>query len=102
MVDELDSVKSEIVKILTEKNNYLKQNDELQEYKASYEDLELENKHLKQQLFKMMEEQKSNNETEQVPEFLDVRSSPDGKANMSMIDEQEIDEKRIEKKERHR
>jgi len=102
LVDELDSVKSEIVKILTEKNNYLKQNDELQEYKASYEDLELENKQLKQQLLKMMEEQKSNNETKQAPEFLDARSSPDGKANTSMTDEQGKDEKRIEKKERHR
>jgi len=59
LVNELESVKSEIINILKEKNNYLKENGELQEYKKSYEDLELENKHLKMQLLQIMEEKKS-------------------------------------------
>ena len=102
MVDELDSVKSEIVKILTEKNKYMKQNDELHEYKATYEELELENKQLKKQLLKIKEEQISDKEIIEVPEFLDVRSSPDGKPTISVTDEEGMDEKRRENRERHR
>jgi len=102
LVDELDSVKSEIVKILTEKNKYMKQNDELHEYKATYEELELENKQLKKQLLKIKEEQISDKEIKEVPEFLDVRSSPDGKPTISVTDEEGMDEKRRENRERHR
>jgi len=104
LVNELESVKSEIINILKEKNNYLKENGELQEYKKSYEDLELENKHLKMQLLQIMEEKKSEGKERKEfrPEVFQGRSSPDGKDNVSVKDDEEADEKKLDKKERHR
>ena len=76
---ELESVKTEIVKILREKAGTLEENGILKEYKKSYEDLDNENKQLKHQILKMIENKKSYNESsESVKTELPYRSSPDG------------------------
>ena len=76
---ELESVKTEIVKILREKAGTLEENGILKEYKKSYEDLDNENKQLKRQILKMIENKKSDNKSSEiVTTELPVRSSPDG------------------------
>jgi hypothetical protein len=76
---ELESVKSEIVKILREKAGSLEENGILKEYKTSYEELAYENKQRKSQILKMVENTKSDNESgESVTAELLDRSSPDG------------------------
>ena len=76
---ELESVKTEIVKILREKAGTLEENGILKEYKKSYEDLDNENKQLKSQILKMIENKKCDNEgSESVKTELPVRYSPDG------------------------
>ena len=53
----------------------------LKEYKKSYVDLDTENKQLKRQILKMIENKKSDNESsESVKTELPYRSSPDGQA----------------------
>ena len=76
---ELESVETEIVKILREKAGTLEKNGILKEYKKSYEDLDNENKQLKRQILKMIENKKYDNErSESVTTELAYRSSPDG------------------------
>ena len=76
---ELGSVKSEIDKILREKAGFLEENGILKQYKKSYEDLDNENKQLKIQILKLVENQKSDNaRSESVMVELLGRSSPDG------------------------
>merc|ERR1712157_697504 len=71
---------------------------------GSNEDLELENKHLKMQLLQIMEEKKSEGKDRKEfrPEVFQGRSSPDGKDNVSVKDDEQADEKKLDKEERHR
>ena len=72
-------VKSEIVKILREKAGFLEENGILKQYKKSYEDLDNENRQLKIQILKLVENKKSDNaRSESVMVELLGRSSPDG------------------------
>ena len=52
---ELDDVKSEIVRILSEKEGFFKENGTLRDYKKSYEDLKEENMQLKKERKKLNE-----------------------------------------------
>ena len=82
MEGELDDVKSEIVRILSEKEGFFKENGTLRDYKKSYEDLKEENMQLKKERKKLNEEiiyLKSPNVIidKSIQEIHD-RSSPDG------------------------
>ena len=79
---ELDGVKSEIVKIITEKDGFFKENGMLKDYKKAYEDIKSENLQLKKDIEKMIDDNKSfkspnASQDNIVVELLD-RSSPDG------------------------
>ena len=79
---ELDGVKSEIVKIITEKDGFFKENGMLKDYKKAYEDIKSENLQLKKDIQKMIDDNKSfkspnASQDNIVVELLD-RSSPDG------------------------
>ena len=77
---ELESVKTEIVKILREKAGTLEENGILKEYKKSYEDLDNENKELKSQILKMMGNKKCDNKSSKsFKTEMPDRSSPDGR-----------------------
>ena len=82
MEGELDDVKSEIVRILSEKEGFFKENGTLRDYKKSYENLKEENMQLKKERKKLNEEIKSlksqnASRDKGIQEMLD-RSSPDG------------------------
>ena len=82
MEGELDDVKSEIVRILSEKEGFFKENGTLRDYKKSYENLKEENMQLKKERKILKEEIKSlkspnASRDKSIQEILD-RSSPDG------------------------
>ena len=79
---ELDGVKSEIVRIITEKDGFFKENGMLKDYKKAYEDIKKENLQLEKDIEKMIDDNKSfkspnASQDNIVVELLD-RSSPDG------------------------
>ena len=51
---ELDGVKSEIVRIISEKDGFFKENGILKDYKKAYEDIKKENLQLEKDIEKMM------------------------------------------------
>ena len=89
MEGELDDVKSEIVRILSEKEGFFKENGTLRDYKKSYEDLKEENMHLKKERKKMDEEiislKSPNVSRDKSIQEIHDRSSPDGEELESVL-----------------
>ena len=80
---ELDGVKSEIVRIITEKDGFLRENGFLKDLKMEKDDLKEENKKLKLDLTQLIEEKKHNRATNPSQD----RSSADGQEIDTVLQE---------------
>ena len=88
---ELDGVKSEIVRIITEKDGFLRENGLLKDLKMERDDLKEENKKLKHDLRQLIEEKKHlrspNPSQDNFQLQISDRSSPDGQEIEMIIQE---------------
>ena len=88
---ELDGVKSEIVRIITEKDGFLRENGFLKDLKMERDDLKEENKKLKLDLRQLIEEKKHNRSPNPSQANLQLqlsnRSSPDGQEIETVLQE---------------
>ena len=86
---ELDDVKSEIVRIISEKEVFFKENGTLKDYKKAFEDLKEENSQLRKERQNLNAENKylkspNASQDKNIQEILD-RSSPDGEEVESVL-----------------
>ena len=88
---ELDGVKSEIVRIITEKDGFLRENGFMKNLKMERDDLKVENKKLKLDLRQLIEEKKHKRSSNPSQENFEVqssdRSSPDGQEIETVLQE---------------
>ena len=96
MEGELDGVKSEIVRILSEKDGFLRENELLKDLSKENESLKEENMQMRVQIQELIEEKKclgspNSSQANILLQLLD-RSAPDGQEIETILQDQSVQE----------